>query len=194
MLAAIGLGCGPAGSPESAVLEAMGAPDAPLPAGPGPSFSSCDWRSGSGCSPVPTSCAARGPLPAPGCTPGALNPEVTPATLGATICLSGWTATVRPPTTYTGPLKLALMAAYQVGSDTSAYELDHLVPLELGGAPADAKNLWPEAHAPTPGSFEKDRLENYLKGEVCAGRLALAVAQQEIAADWVMAWQAAGSP
>jgi hypothetical protein len=69
---------------------------------------------------------------------------VTPATIGATICTSGWTATVRPPTTYTGPLKLQMMAAYHVGTDTSAFELDHLVPLELGGAPSDPRNLWPE--------------------------------------------------
>ncbi len=86
------------------------------------------------------------------------------------------------------------MAAYQVGTDTSAFELDHLVPLELGGAPADPKNLWPEAHAPTPGSFEKDGFENYLKREVCAGRMPLAVAQEEIASDWVTFWRAAGSP
>ena len=39
------------------------------------------------------------------------------------------------------------MAAYGVSSDTSAFELDHLVPLQLGGAPADARNLWQEADA-----------------------------------------------
>jgi hypothetical protein len=123
-----------------------------------------------------------------------LNPDVTPATLATTICMTGWTATVRPPTSYTEPLKRQMMAAYGVGTDTSAFELDHLVPLELGGAPSDPRNLWPEAHAPTPGSFEKDGLENYLKGEVCAGRLALATAQMEIASDWVSAWRAAGLP
>jgi hypothetical protein len=40
-----------------------------------------------------------------------------------------------------------MMAAYHVGTDTSSFELDHLVPLELGGAPSDPRNLWPEAHA-----------------------------------------------
>ncbi len=156
--------------------------------------STSDWQTEQGCSALPTTCAARGPLPDPACTPGALNPDVTPTTIGATICTAGWTTTVRPPTSYTGLLKLKLMAAYNVGTDTSAFELDHLVPLELGGAPSDATNLWPEAHAPTPGSFEKDGFENYLKGEVCAGRIALAVAQEEIATDWVTYWKAAGSP
>jgi hypothetical protein len=38
------------------------------------------------------------PLPDPACTPGALNPDVTQASIGSTICVSGWTATIRPPT------------------------------------------------------------------------------------------------
>ncbi|MGW4529241.1 hypothetical protein [Amycolatopsis sp. NPDC004378] len=36
------------------------------------------------------------PLPDPACTPGALNPDVTQASIGSTICVSGWTATIRP--------------------------------------------------------------------------------------------------
>ena len=38
-------------------------------------------------------------------TPGVVNPAVTPATLRSTVCRKGWTATVRPPTTYTNDLK-----------------------------------------------------------------------------------------
>ncbi|MEU4526156.1 hypothetical protein AB0F52_46480 [Amycolatopsis sp. NPDC024027] len=45
------------------------------------------------------------PLPDPTCTPGATNPDVTQATIGSTICVSGWTATIRPSTTYTNGLK-----------------------------------------------------------------------------------------
>src|ERR1035437_3182978 len=44
-------------------------------------------------------------LPSHTLTPGALNPAVTQATIGMTICVSGWTTTVRPPTSYTTPLK-----------------------------------------------------------------------------------------
>src|SRR5439155_27135550 len=39
-------------------------------------------------------------------TPGVLNPEVTQATIGRTICVRGWTRTIRPPSAYTSGLKL----------------------------------------------------------------------------------------
>src|SRR5689334_22685356 len=87
------------------------------------------------------------PLPDPDCTPGAYNSAVTQSTIGSTICVSGWTATVRPPTSYTNPLKVQGIADYGY-SDTSVadYEEDHLVPLELGGSPRDPDNLWPEPY------------------------------------------------
>jgi hypothetical protein len=101
---------------------------------------------------------------------------------------------VRPPLSYTNALKRDLMAAYGVASEPSLFELDHLIPLELGGALSDAKNLWPEAHAPSPGSYEKDGFENFLNARVCAGELSLAEAQDEMAHDWLTNWLAAGSP
>lgn len=154
--------------------------------------SRCDWQTGAGCSSVPSSCHADGPLPDSSCTPGALNPDVTAAMLDQTICSAGFTRSIRPPLSYTAPLKLELMAAYGVGTDTQLFELDHLIPLELGGAPADPKNLWPEAHAPMPGSYEKDELENLLNARVCARELSLGEAQAQIAADWVTYWELAG--
>jgi hypothetical protein len=57
-----------------------------------------------------------------------------------------------------------------------AYELDHLIPLELGGS-NDVKNLWPEA---APGYREKDIEENFLHREVCSGRMSLEVAQAKM--------------
>lgn len=126
------------------------------------------------------------PLPDPGCTPGALNPAVTQATLGRTICVPGWTRTVRPPSSVTGPEKLASMQAYGDAGPARAYEYDHLVSLELGGAPNDRRNLWPEpGGSPNP----KDRLENRLHSQVCSGRLSLHAAQVEIATDWVRAYR-----
>ena len=65
-------------------------------------------------------------------------------------------------------------------------EVDHLVSLELGGSNGRA-NLFPEA---APGSHQKDRLENQLHDEVCAGRISLRHAQQVIATDWVAAYRA----
>jgi hypothetical protein len=45
------------------------------------------------------------PLPDSSCTPGSYNPDVTQSNIHSTICVSGWTDTVRPSTSYTNPLK-----------------------------------------------------------------------------------------
>lgn len=121
--------------------------------------------------------------PDPACTPGAIDPAVTQATIATTICKPGWTATVRPPVTATEPWKRKLMADYGLTGSLRGYELDHLIPLEFAGANSTS-NLWPELGA-TPNP--KDAVENRLHREVCAGRLPLAVAQQEIAANWTTA-------
>lgn len=139
--------------------------------------------------------------PDPLLTPGALNPDVTQATIGSTICVPGWTATIRPPPSITAPLKVRQIAAYgYTDTNPSSYELDHLVPLELGGAPGDPLNLWPEPHAAVlvdgtdVGASVKDTFENWSKRAVCAGTETLAVAQDGIRRDWVSAWIAAGKP
>ena len=66
-------------------------------------------------------------------------------------------------------------------------ELDHLVPLELGGADG-LGNIWPEC-GPDSSVLKnryfkvKDRVENYLADEVKAGRIPVDVAQKGIASD-----------
>lgn len=108
--------------------------------------------------------------------PGVLNPEVTQATIGATVCVHGWTTTVRPPVEYTNELKLRQMRRYGETGPPSAYQEDHLISLELGGDPTDPRNLWPE---PYPRAAAVDRIENELNAEVCSGRLTLADAQRK---------------
>ena len=139
---------------------------------------------------VAASChfGAGGALPDRHCTPGALNPAVTQATIHKTICVSGWTATIRPPESVTEPEKLASMARYGV-TNPRLYEYDHLIALELGGAPDNLRNLWPEPHKVTIagksfGSFVKDGVESRLKHEVCDGTMTLARARAIIRTDW----------
>ncbi len=108
-------------------------------------------------------------------TPGVLNPDVTQATIGTTICLQGWTRTVRPPTEYTNALKLRQMRAYGETGPPSAFQEDHLISLELGGHPTDPRNLWPE---PYPRAAQVDAIENELNAQVCGGSLTLAQAQE----------------
>ncbi len=129
--------------------------------------------------------------PDPACTPGALNPQVTQATIHGTICVSGWTATVRPAEAITEPEKAASMAAYGDTGPLGAYEYDHFVPLELGGATNDPRNLWPEPGAsPNP----KDAVEGELRRQVCDGQMSLRAAQHAIVANWVSLARRTSSP
>jgi hypothetical protein len=138
----------------------------------------------------PGSCHLRGrgefALPDPRCTPGAIDATVTPQTIDATICRSGYTKTVRPPESVTRKEKRTSMAAYSEVGSARDYEYDHLIALELGGARNDPRNLWPE---PGPSPNAKDALERRLHALVCAGALRLDVAQRAIASDWVAAWR-----
>ena len=137
--------------------------------------------------------------PDPRVTPGVVNPAVTEANIQQTICARGWTATIRPPATYTNALKHRQLAAAHAADMNPAHaEEDHLISLELGGHPTDPRNLWPEpwgtpahpltARGPFPphlvGAKSKDAVENALHREVCAGHLTLREAQQIIAGDW----------
>jgi hypothetical protein len=109
-------------------------------------------------------------------TPGVLNPDVTQATIGTTICVQGWTRSIRPPTEYTSALKLRQMRAYREAGPPSAFQEDHLISLELGGHPTDPRNLWPE---PYPRAAHVDTIENELNAQVCGGSLTLAQAQEK---------------
>jgi hypothetical protein len=99
------------------------------------------------------------------------------------VCVRGYSKSVGNVSAAT---KDAVYAAYGMTAHFNGAngEVDHLVSLELGGSNARA-NLFPEAASPTPGSHEKDKLENKLHSMVCAGSITLAAAQRAIAKDWV---------
>jgi hypothetical protein len=109
---------------------------------------------------------------------GALNPQVTQQTIYLTICVRGWTRTVRPPASYTRPLKHAQMVARHLPGPPSDYQEDHFIPLELGGASWDPQNLWPQ---PIREAERKDVWEARLNHAVCAGAMSLHDAQHRIA-------------
>src|SRR5579872_5329391 len=50
---------------------------------------------------VLSTCHEKNGLPDPTCTPGSIDPAVTQATILSTICVNGYTKTVRPPVSYT---------------------------------------------------------------------------------------------
>ena len=112
------------------------------------------------------------------CTPGAIIATATKDL----ICVSGYSQSVRNVPTSE---KNQVYAEYGILSHTAGqYEVDHLVPLELGGS-NDIANLWPEAASPKPGFHEKDKVENYLHDQVCSGAISLQQAQTEIATNWL---------
>jgi hypothetical protein len=115
-------------------------------------------------------------LPDPKLAPGVVNPAVTQANIDKTICVRGWTKTVRPPTSYTSALKLEQMREYNLKGSPSDYQEDHLISLEMGGSPTDPRNLWPE---PYPRAAVVDKIENELNAKICSGRLTLAQARHE---------------
>ena len=106
-----------------------------------------------------------------------LNPGVRQSTIKKTICKSGWTKTIRTPVGYTNALKIQQMVLYGEMGSPSEYEEDHFIPLELGGAPKNPKNLWPEPHSQSKLS---DPLETQLKRKVCKGLMKLAKARAAI--------------
>lgn len=138
-------------------------------------------------SPAGGHCRSRSGLPDPHCTPGAADPRVDQQDIRRTICEPGYTARVRPPSSYTTSLKRRQLAAYgwYAGHSLAGYEEDHLIPLELGGSPSDPRNLWPEARRGSTGDAgQKDSVENRLHRQVCDGQIGLRRAQQEIARNW----------
>jgi hypothetical protein len=100
------------------------------------------------------------------------DPQLTPGTtLEVTImdiCVPGYTKTVRD---VPDPVKRQVYAAYGIQTHAPGeYEVDHLIPLELGGSHA-LTNLWPQSYQTQPwNAHAKDRLENTLHRLVCAGQ------------------------
>lgn len=115
-----------------------------------------------------------------------VTPGVTRPLSLDTVCTTRWGLDRRKVTI---GMKQRVAAAYGVRwADRSRYEFDHLIPRSLGGAD-DERNLWPQPWVATWNARMKDRLEVALGRKVCAGELALAVAQEAIRSDWVSAYR-----
>ena len=134
---------------------------------------------------------AQASRPDPAVTPGSVNANVTQFTIATTICSPGWARSVRPPRKITSYLKRRQLAGLGYPDQRMrVYEEDHLIPLSLGGAPADRRNLWPEPRQPNDGwtAERKDQLEDKLHRMVCGGELSLRTAQWAIASNWTAAY------
>jgi hypothetical protein len=121
-------------------------------------------------------------IPDPTLTPGAVR-----ATDAGEICSTG----TRQLRHWDRARDDRVMAAYGLPTGPHpGFEVDHLIPLGIGGADSEA-NLWPEPRRtiePKRNAEAKDRLEWKLRDLVCSGALDVREAQREIAEDWTEAY------
>jgi hypothetical protein len=122
--------------------------------------------------------------------PGVFSAEVSQANVSTTICVSGWTAIVRPPTPYTQALKRTMLTRAGLDPNTAVvYELDHFIPLAVGGHPRSEDNLCLQKWDGEWNAKVKDRLERKLQVMVCAGQITLDTARNAIQQDWRAAYR-----
>jgi hypothetical protein len=172
----------PAATPPA--VSTLAAPVATAASSPAANLREPSASSVSYCPPPPTKGSAftvRGPLPDPTFTPGAVM------TTDMTVVCQHSTKERRR---VSSEVHREAFAEYGLSYPQArgAFEVDHLIPLELSGDNTIA-NLWPEAAEPVPGFHEKDRVENFLHKQVCSGAMRLADAQRQIATDWIAVWR-----
>jgi hypothetical protein len=124
--------------------------------------------------------------------PALPNPKLTPGAVvevpRAKLCEKGYARSVRH---VSGHTKRAVYIQYGIKSHKGGkYEVDHLIPLELGGS-NDLKNLWPQAYSGEWNAHVKDALEGRLHKMVCEANPAITLndAQEGIRTDWIMLYQ-----
>ena len=119
-------------------------------------------------------------LPNSYATPGA----TTKATVKE-ICAAGYEGSVKPVASWQ---KTAALEKYGIRPESFNGDLDHLVPVALGGS-NDPENLWPIHAAGDLTPEAKERLADKLKLMVCDGKMSLKDAQNAFKKDWTKAYK-----
>ena len=121
-------------------------------------------------------------LPNPKLTPGDAL-DVTPRDF----CTPGYSQKVRD---VPESVKRKVYELYGIKNRQPAeYEIDHLIPLQLGGSNS-IRNLWPHSrHLPNWHARMKTEVGQEMYRRVCRGELDYKVAQREIAHNWIAAYK-----
>ena len=105
-----------------------------------------------------------------------VNARINPNVTQDMICdgNGGWsTDLVRPPSSVTGKIKKQMMDEIKTTLPPTQFQLDHIIPLTIGGAPLQPNlQLQPIAEA-----RKKDQYEKQVWRQVCSGELTLKEAQ-----------------
>lgn len=131
-------------------------------------------------------------LPDLGKTPGVSRAGLSKAT----ICATTWGKDARHVTQAMKDQVFALYgfsgyddARCEPDTHGKTCEIDHLISRELGGAD-EVENLWPESYGSSPyNAHLKDKLENRLHKEMCAGHIGLKAARDMLVNDWRKAYR-----
>lgn len=108
------------------------------------------------------------------------NPAVNQANIHSTICVKGWSKTVRPTWAYSSKVKRAMCKAQGMARCRPGLVLDHVVAIETGGSPTDVKNLQLQTAA---AAHVKDVQENKARRDACSGRATLVEVQSRFKKD-----------
>jgi len=137
--------------------------------------------------------ANAGDLPDLSLTPGSTDPEVSGANIKESICKVThftWTEGHMPPRSFLQAIEREQLKVYGYqDSDINHYQMDHLIPLSLGGNPTDPKNIWPQVLITKWSARRKDYLEEVLHDKVCKGEVTLQDAQEQIRTNWIDAYK-----
>jgi hypothetical protein len=122
---------------------------------------------------------------------GKLTPGKARSLSVSAICKTKWGKDARH---VTAAMKKTVFQEYGLTGNTDPFckpkgcEIDHLISRELGGAD-DVANLWPQSYSGPWNAHMKDRVENRLHKEVCAGTISLKTAQHDISTDWTVPYR-----
>jgi hypothetical protein len=136
----------------------------------------------------------RGAILPPRETSGAVDPTVSQANIEETICRPGYSRSVRPAYAITEEIKRRLMRAQHPGERLADYELDHLIPISIGGAPLNERDLWLQPRRGQANANDKNILAYVLWHLVCEHRVPLQTAQRAISHDWTQAYSIYATP
>ncbi len=119
-------------------------------------------------------------------TPGQANPKVTQRNIRRTVCSPRWVKSQQPSARFIATAKSAQLQSVNYSiKDPARYELDYRIPIEVGGHPRAAANIWAQPLGTEWNALAKNKLDTYMAREVCAGRMKLADAQAAYQRDWV---------